>query len=71
MGSQDILTAISTYGFPIVMCVYLLWQQRETDKNNRETLNNLQKTIRNNTKVMTVIATKVGITVDLEDEDGK
>lgn len=69
MDTKTILEAISTVGFPIVMCGYLLWQQREMDKNNRETLAKLSKTIRNNTKVMTVIATKVGITVDLEEDD--
>lgn len=47
---NEILTAISTVGFPIVMCVFLGWYINKTqDKNN--------EIIQENTKTLTHLST--------------
>lgn len=47
--TQEILSAISTVGFPIVMCL-LMYQ------NNSKTLEKLQSSIDNNTKAIEELA---------------
>lgn len=39
MSMQDIVTIISTVGFPIAMCVYLVWFQNTTMKEMLNTIN--------------------------------
>lgn len=47
---NEILTAISTVGFPIVMCIFLGWYINKTqDKNN--------EIIQENTKTLTHLST--------------
>lgn len=40
MELQDILTAISTVGFPIVCCGALFWFMNKQQKENTEAINN-------------------------------
>lgn len=51
--TNEIFTLIGTYGFPIVVSIYLLWERRKTEKENfeafTEAINN------NSTKTRTVI----------------
>jgi hypothetical protein len=47
---QTIATAISTVGFPIACCCFLLWQSNKQDEYNRKAQEELRKTIDNNTK---------------------
>lgn len=47
---QAIATAISTVGFPIACCCFLLWQSNKQDEYNRKQQEELRKTIDNNTK---------------------
>lgn len=50
MNANDIVTAISTVGFPIACCCFLLWQNSKQDNYNREQQDKLRATIDNNTK---------------------
>lgn len=50
MNVNDIITAISTVGFPIACCCFLLWQNSKQDNYNREQQDKLRATIDNNTK---------------------
>ena len=50
MNVNDIITAISTVGFPIACCCFLLWQNSKQDNYNREQMEKLRATIDNNTK---------------------
>lgn len=50
MNVNDIITAISTVGFPIACCCFLLWQNSKQDNYNREQMDKLRATIDNNTK---------------------
>ena len=50
MNVNDIVAAISTVGFPIACCCFLLWQNSKQDNYNREQQDKLRATIDNNTK---------------------
>lgn len=54
MELADILTAISTVGFPIVCCGALFWFMNKTQKENTEALNN-------NTLVMQRLCDKLDV----------
>lgn len=66
MNFQDLLTAISTVGFPIACCIYLIYSRSKADERYTETINRLKETIDNNTIAMIKIASKLGV-----DTDGK
>ena len=55
-----VLNAITTVGFPIVMCGILLWYIYESQKNHKEEVMHLTEAIQNNTVVMEKILTKIG-----------
>lgn len=50
MNANDLITAISTVGFPIACCCFLLWQNSKQDQYNREQQEKLRVTIDGNTK---------------------
>ena len=64
MDFNAIIQAIGSVGFPIVCCVYLIYTQKEVAKTNAEQLEEMRKTVDNNTKVMYQICGKLNI--DLE-----
>lgn len=53
MDIQEILTAISTVGFPIAMCVYLVYSGNQRDEKYIAAIGDLRKTVENNTLVIT------------------
>lgn len=55
-----VLNAITMVGFPIVMCVILLWYIYKSQKNHKEEVTRLTEAIQNNTVVMEKILTKIG-----------
>lgn len=55
-----VLNAITTVGFPIVMCVILLWCIYKSQKDHKEEVTHLTEAIQNNTVVMEKILTKIG-----------
>lgn len=55
-----VLNAITTVGFPIVMCGVLLWYTYKSQKNHKEEITQLTDAIQNNTVVMEKILTKIG-----------
>lgn len=55
-----VLNAITTVGFPIVMCAILLWYVYISQKNHKEEVMQLSEAIQNNTIVMGKILTKIG-----------
>lgn len=46
----DLIQAVSTVGFPIACCCFLLWQNSKQDEYHRKQQEELRKTIDNNTK---------------------
>lgn len=59
MNLQEIVNAISTVGFPIAACIYLVYNQREMNNATNETIDKLRDTIENNTKVVTRLEAKL------------
>ena len=48
----DLLTAISTVGFPIVFCIMLFWYLREETKNHKEEVMDLKTVIAENNAIL-------------------
>ena len=61
--AQMVITAISTVGFPIVMCGALFWKMDKQDKEHKEEMNKSTEAINNNTvalqKLMQMLSDKI------------
>lgn len=49
MQMADILTAISTVGFPIVCCGAMFWQYHKQNEKNDATIEKITEALNNNT----------------------
>lgn len=63
MDMSTVAQLISTIGFPIAMCIYLLIYIKSFDEKYCEQLNNMAKAIENNTLAITKL---MGMIDDLE-----
>lgn len=68
MELTTILQLISTVGFPIAMCIYLLFYIKSFDEKYCQQLTNMSKAIENNTLVITKLATKLDA-LDIVDKE--
>lgn len=78
---NDFVNAVSSVGFPIACCIFLLWQNSKQDEQRqkelsamRKVMGAMQKTLDENTRVLQSLVTnltgkKMHITADKEDED--
>lgn len=64
MDFNAILQAISTVGFPIACCIYLIYSNNKSNEQHTEQVEKLRQTIDNNTKVMIKICSKMGVDED-------
>lgn len=56
MENMDvIMQAISTVGFPIAMCIYLIYSGKKRDEKYTQCIEDLRKTVENNTIVISTI----------------
>lgn len=53
---NEIIQAVSTVGFPIACCCFLLWQNSKQDTYHREQMEKLRTTIDENTKMIEKLA---------------
>lgn len=60
MEITEIVSMISTVGFPIAMCIMLCWYVKSTNDSYRQDIKSLQQSIDNNTAVMNKIIDKLG-----------
>lgn len=60
MDFQQILTAISTVGFPIVMCGALFWYMIQQRNSHKSEIDEMTKAINNNTLVLQKLLDKLG-----------
>ena len=67
MGVNDIITIISTVGFPIAACVALFWQSTETQKSHKEEMDGVKEALNNNTLVVQKLVDKLAEIVGRED----
>ena len=52
MDYELIMNAITTVGFPIVVCAALFWYINKQNENHREEINALRDTIGENTNIL-------------------
>ena len=52
----EIVQAVSTVGFPIACCCFLLWQNSKQDQYHREQMEKLRGTIEENTRMIEKLA---------------
>ena len=59
MNVQDITTIVSTLGFPIVAAGALFWSNLKTSDNYTKTIDEMRKTIEDNTRVTEQLINKL------------
>ena len=64
MDFSGIATLISTVGFPIACCVYLIYSHKQENDKNSDTIEKLRETVDNNTKAMIKLCAKLGVDSD-------
>lgn len=57
MDLNSITTLIGSYAFPIVMCLVLFYYLQEEQKSHKEEMENLRKTLEDNTKILAELKT--------------
>ena len=60
MTAQDIITAISTLGFPICMCVALFWYMIDQNKKHSEESKSMREAITDLKVAITQLTDKLG-----------
>lgn len=55
MDINAIVSIISTVGFPIACCIYLVYNQNKAEERHKEEVDKLRESLDNNTKVMNKI----------------
>ena len=77
----DFVNAVSSVGFPIACCIFLLWQNAKQDEQRqrelaamRKVMGAMQKTLDENTRVLQTLVSsltgkKKSVTVEKEVED--
>ena len=58
---NEIAQIISTVGFPIAMCLVLLYEVEKMNKSHKEETNSLKDALNNNTVVLEKILTKLDL----------
>lgn len=59
MGVNDVVSIISTVGFPIAACVALFWQSNQMQKQHKEELDGVKEALNNNTLVVQKLVDKL------------
>lgn len=62
---QLIINAITTVGFPIVMCLILFWYMTKQSEEHKEETETLRGVIENNTNSITKLYEKIDSLIDL------
>lgn len=57
----EIVQAISTVGFPITMCIIMMYYMQKNNESHKEEVDTLKDAINNNTLVMTQVLDKLGM----------
>jgi hypothetical protein len=64
MDISAITTLISSVGFPIACCIYLIYSNNKMAEKHTEEVEKLRETVENNTKVMMRLCSKLGVDYD-------
>lgn len=60
MDITAITTLITNVGFPIAICLWMMWYNKYQDDQHKEEISELSKAINNNTIVMNKLLDKLG-----------
>lgn len=52
---------ISSYGFPIVMCIIMFWYMNKEREDHKQEVSSMTQAINNNTAVLEVIKDKLSV----------
>ena len=69
--AQMVITAISTVGFPIVMCGALFWKMDKQDKEHKEEMNKSTEAINNNTVVLQKLMQMLSYKIEFDTSNSK
>lgn len=69
--AQMVITAISTVGFPIVMCGALFWKMDKQDKEHREEMDKSTEAINNNTVVLQKLMQMLSDKIEFDTSNSK
>lgn len=61
MDPNTLTNIISSVGFPIACCIYLIYSNNKQNDKNAEEVEKLRQTIENNTKVMIELKYLLGV----------
>ena len=64
MDMSAVTSLISSVGFPIACCIYLIYSNNKTAEKHAEEVEKLRVTVENNTKVMLKLCSKIGVEYD-------
>lgn len=70
-AAQMVITAISTVGFPIVMCGALFWKMDKQDKEHKEEMNKSTEAINNNTVVLQKLMQMLSDKIEFDTSNSK
>lgn len=59
MDVNSLTQLIGSLGFPIAMCVYLLWHQSKADEKHAEEMNKITEALNNNTVALTQLTERM------------
>lgn len=59
MDFNQIISSIANLGFPSILCVLMFWKMDKQDENYRNVMQNMEKTIQDNTLAITKFIEKV------------
>lgn len=65
MTVNDIITLISSVGFPIVCCGVLFWFMYKVNNQHYEDMQRITETINENTQVLIKLAERLGEDIDV------
>lgn len=68
MDATVILQAITTVGFPIVMCLVLMWYVMKSNESHKEETKDFTDALNKNTLVLQKLCDKLDIEMEEEDE---
>ena len=69
--AQMVITAISTVGFPIVMCGALFWKMDKQDKEHKEETSKTTEAINNNTVVLHMLMQMLSDKIEFDTSNSK
>lgn len=67
MGVNDVVSIISTVGFPIAACVALFWQSNQMQKQHKEEMDGVKEALNNNTLVVQKLVDKLSDIAEREE----